>query len=232
MSADLIPAALSVPGAANAIASIETMRSFAVVNAETYTTASDARTAIKSLEKRVEEARKRAVGPLNDRVKLINEAARRILAAPHEVDELLQRRMIEWRRAEDRRREEEQRRIAEENERRRREAEAREREEMEARARVAEEMELDDAETAALVEATPEVKPILEVAPAALPQTTHGSLGSSTLVTRWDFRVIAEYDVPREYLSVDERKIRAAIKTGVREIPGVSIYSVDALVRR
>ncbi|MEN6633276.1 MAG: hypothetical protein ABFD84_12680 [Candidatus Polarisedimenticolia bacterium] len=148
------------------------------------------------------------------------------------MDELLQRRMIEWRRAEDRRREEEQRRIAEENERRRREAERREREEMEARARVAEEMELDDAETAALVEATPEVKPVLAVAPAALPQTTHGSIGSSTLVTRWDFRVIAEYDVPREYLSIDERKIRAAIKAGAREIPGVAIYSVDALVRR
>lgn len=232
MSADLIGTELIVPDAAATIASVETLRAFAVVDADTYSTASDCRTAIKALEKRVEEARKRVVAPLNDRVKAVNEAARQLLAAPREIDELLQRRMLDWRREEDRRREEERRRVAEENERLRREAEKREREEAEARARVAEEMDLGVAETAALIEATPAARPVLQAAPADLPQTTHGAFGASTLVTRWDFRVVAEYDVPREYLSVDERKIRAAIKAGAREIPGVSIFSVESLVRR
>lgn len=39
----------------------------------------------------------------------------------------------------------------------------------------------------------------------------------------WGFKVTDESLVPRGYLVVDERKIRAAVGSGPREIPGVEI---------
>lgn len=45
----------------------------------------------------------------------------------------------------------------------------------------------------------------------------------SNIVVNHDFEVTDESVVPAEYRSVDEKKIRAAIKAGVREIPGVTI---------
>jgi len=43
--------------------------------------------------------------------------------------------------------------------------------------------------------------------------------------TTWHHSVESADMIPREYLIVDERAIKAAIKDGVREIPGVNIYS-------
>lgn len=40
----------------------------------------------------------------------------------------------------------------------------------------------------------------------------------------WVFDVVDANAVPREYLVVDEKKIRAAVRAGAREIPGVKIY--------
>ena len=57
-----------------------------------------------------------------------------------------------------------------------------------------------------------------------------GALGSvATPSKRWVFRVTNELLVPREFLMVDERLIRAAVKEGVREIPGVEVYEEDVI---
>lgn len=48
----------------------------------------------------------------------------------------------------------------------------------------------------------------------------------------WKAEVIDDAAVPRDYLVVDEKAIRAAVKSGVREIPGVRIYSVDEMAVR
>lgn len=40
----------------------------------------------------------------------------------------------------------------------------------------------------------------------------------------WTFNVKDAQAVPREYLAVDERKIREAVRAGVRQIPGVDIF--------
>ena len=48
----------------------------------------------------------------------------------------------------------------------------------------------------------------------------------------WKFEIVDETVVPVEYLTVDERKIRAAVTLGAREIPGVRIYEdVSVAVR-
>lgn len=45
----------------------------------------------------------------------------------------------------------------------------------------------------------------------------------SNIVTNYDIEVVDPSQVPAEYLSPDEQKIRAAVKSGVREIAGVTI---------
>ena len=41
---------------------------------------------------------------------------------------------------------------------------------------------------------------------------------------RWTFKIENQADIPRDYLTVDEKMIREAIKNGIRIIPGVKIY--------
>ena len=57
---------------------------------------------------------------------------------------------------------------------------------------------------------------------AVIPETPKVEGMSTT--RRWKGTVIDEAKVPREYLTVDQTKINAAIKLGIREIPGVRIF--------
>ena len=43
----------------------------------------------------------------------------------------------------------------------------------------------------------------------------------------WTFRVIKEQYVPLEYWIIDEEKIKAAIKDGVRYIPGIEVFQEE-----
>lgn len=48
----------------------------------------------------------------------------------------------------------------------------------------------------------------------------------------WAFEVINHNQVPREFLTVDEAKVKTAIKNGVRSITGIAIYQKDVAVIR
>ncbi len=48
--------------------------------------------------------------------------------------------------------------------------------------------------------------------------------GSFTVKKVWTGEVADESKVPREYMAVDQKKINAAVKAGVRDIPGVRIF--------
>lgn len=53
--------------------------------------------------------------------------------------------------------------------------------------------------------------------------------GAIATRTRWEGVVVDESAVPREYLSVDQKKINAAVRGGVRAIAGVNITPVQGL---
>lgn len=55
---------------------------------------------------------------------------------------------------------------------------------------------------------------------------------SAHIRKEWVGEVIDENKVPREYCSPDKKKIDAAVKMGVREIPGVKIYEKSNAVVR
>jgi hypothetical protein len=55
-------------------------------------------------------------------------------------------------------------------------------------------------------------------------KAVHTETGSLSFRKSWAFTVTDPAQVPREYLVVDEPLIRAAVKRGERNIPGVNIY--------
>jgi len=62
--------------------------------------------------------------------------------------------------------------------------------------------------------------------PVEMPRETRIATEAGTVYEKrsWKFLIEDAAQVPREYLMVDERAIRDAVKAGVREIPGVKIY--------
>jgi hypothetical protein len=74
---------------------------------------------------------------------------------------------------------------------------------------------------AANVEPPPIVTPVVPEAP----KTVRTEQGSMTFKEVWKFEVTGTLDVPREYLIVDERLIRQAVASGIRQIAGVRIWS-------
>lgn len=67
-----------------------------------------------------------------------------------------------------------------------------------------------------------------EIMPVVLPdqpqRTVQADMGSATIKKVWTFQIENPALVPEQYKVVDEKKIRAAVASGIREIPGVRIY--------
>jgi hypothetical protein len=62
-----------------------------------------------------------------------------------------------------------------------------------------------------------------------LAQASHSTDGVRMV---WSFEVENLSTVPRDFLMLDEQKIRNAIRTGIREIPGIKIYQKQQTVYR
>ena len=56
--------------------------------------------------------------------------------------------------------------------------------------------------------------------------------GTAYLQNRWTFELEDLAMVPADFLMLDEKKVRAAIKAGVREIPGLKIFEQKSMAIR
>ncbi len=65
-----------------------------------------------------------------------------------------------------------------------------------------------------------------------LAATQRAEMGQAIAHKVWEFEIEDEAQIPREYLSVDTKKIREAINRGVRHIPGVRIYQTERITVR
>jgi len=65
-----------------------------------------------------------------------------------------------------------------------------------------------------------------------VPQAVQTEQGSVTTRKVWKFEVVDPSTIPGKYFVLDESLIRADVKAGVREIPGVRIYESDEVVVR
>lgn len=68
--------------------------------------------------------------------------------------------------------------------------------------------------------------------PVVVQKSVAGNYGSTGLRSSWKFEVVNEALVPREYLMVDEKKIRQAVNAGERNISGVKIEEEFTVSRR
>jgi len=61
-------------------------------------------------------------------------------------------------------------------------------------------------------------------------KTVRAGAGSATTRQVWTFTIVDPSKVPNEYKVIDEKKIAAVVKAGIRNIPGVEIYPTSSLV--
>lgn len=115
----------------------------------------------------------------------------------------------------------------------------------EERARVAAEMRKAEEERAKLeAEAKANGTPLTDIPQVTMPVSDVSELDlrmrekeleqskSKALRTTWDYKIVDESLIPRQYMIPDEKKLRAAIKAGFHEIPGLEIFEAPTLVLR
>jgi hypothetical protein len=233
--------------------------SIEVRNQDEATVATEFVSRIAKQKRDADAERKQLVGPLNDTVKRINAKFKGAIAPLDAADQIVRSKIGAYHAEQERiRREEEARLEAERQERERKAREECERQEAEARAkreqaereareaaakakaehdaeaqRLAEEAKakLAEAKTAeAAIQSLPTLEiPRAHVAPPAPLKSASGGVSTRKV---WTFEITDEAAVPRDYLVVDETKIRQAMRDGAREIPGVRIYQDDQLAVR
>lgn len=183
---------------------------FAVATAEQYSAAGVDLTRIKAAQKKLDLIRTKITRPMDAAKKAVLELFRAPAEKLANAEAMIKRALVKYQAEQDRLRQEEQRRADE--------AARKERERLQERA------------TRAVASGKVEKAEVLQqqaasvVAPVIQREAPRVSGLSSTVV--WKFEVVNASEVPREYCSVDETKIRKIVSAlkGDTKIPGVRIY--------
>jgi hypothetical protein len=183
--------------------------------------------ALAGAKKQVEEQRAVLVKPLKDHVKKLESMFKAVMEPLEAADATLRSRVLTWRRAEFERAEAE-RATAEAAAI----AAAAEAEELRAKAERARGKKAHAL--AAEATAAQEVANDAAVAAASVTAPTRrmevGTEGAGVATrTRWTFEVVNAAQVPAAYLQPNEKMISAAVRSGIRDIAGVRIYSEETL---
>ena len=152
-------------------------------------------------KKRFEARRTFFVRPLNDQVAAINAAFKSITTPLDAATATLKGKVLAYNREQERIRQEEIKRLQQE-------------------------------EAAKIIDAYisgEEIPLPTVIAPPKAPTMTKVDFGKAVTKKVWKFEVAFPMMVPRQYLMVDEARIRDAIKAGTREIAGIRIYQDEQL---
>lgn len=182
---------------------------------------------LKKILVQIEDTRKDQVAPLNDQLNAINGAWRPLRTKLEEIEKTAKRKLAAFLQAE-------RERVAREQAEARRRQEEAQRREQEALAR-AEAAKNSKAREKAMAQANAAGQELMEARlaePMAAPTGLKTDIATTSTRMRWTFQVTDAAQVPREFLSVDEKKIRAAVAAGARQIAGVSIYEEETLATR
>jgi hypothetical protein len=156
-----------------------------------------------SLKKNIEERRKEYVGPLNDKVKVINNLFKTITEPLDEADKITRKKVLDYRA---------------EQERKRLEAEAINQAKLDIAKR---EMELNG-----------EISPDTDTKPVEVPQApakiVRGALGSAGTAKVWKWQVEEFAKIPEQFKTTDDKKILKAVQGG-QAIPGIKAWQEETL---
>jgi hypothetical protein len=199
----------------------------AITSTEVEANVNDGLVECKRLIVTAEELRKKQVGPLNDQVKTINNAWRPLTEALSALATKAGNKIVVWKQGERERIAREQAEV-----RRRQEEAARKQQEALERADKARNSKTREAALEAAATAGQQLSEARLAEPMAAPTGIRTSEGSSFMRKHMAFKVVDPTKVPREFLCVDEKAIRAAVAKGVVDIAGVSIYEEESLATR
>lgn len=165
-------------------------------------------TSAKKLAKQIDDKRKQIIADPNDFVKSVNSFAKIFTDKLGVVEDTLKRKISQYRVAQEQKRREEEKRAREEA------------------AKIQAALNADAEKKG--IEAPQVVAPIIPKAPAAVRTETGAASGRKV----WTFELEDLDKVPREWLRLDEIKVRDAIRAGVRDIPGIRIFEEEKTVFR
>lgn len=187
---------------------VETADALEVKSPETNAQASEMTVKARKIYKRIDDIKKDATKPHRDFTSAVNAMAKVYLDQFEKIGKGLGIKISRYS-------------TYQENERRRAEAEARKRVEAEQK-RLDAEAKKDGYEP---------VKVEAPVLPDP-PKVTYTDAGSVYQRKDWVHEITDANKIPREYLMPNEKKIKDAIKAGVRAIPGVNIFEQSTTVTR
>jgi hypothetical protein len=166
---------------------------------------------VKSAQKQVDDTRKGMTRPIDEAKKKIMDLFRPIENRTAEIEASLKKSMLDYQIIQ-------QKRLAAELDEKRKQDEA--------------EREQAAKDAAFFGEAEPD--PFAEVPVASVPAIVNVPPVVSGVSTRtaWTYEITDESLIPREFLSVDESKIRADIALGKRDIAGVKIFQKTIISAR
>lgn len=180
-------------------------------------------TVVRNRRKALDDERDSWVRPLNEQVKRFNALFKPGIDACDAILTKIRKALGVFQDAKDRAAKAEQDRLDAEARKRQEEADAKQREADAKRAqgdRVGARAAQAQA-TAAAADAGAASVASAHAAPTKLSTSTGGTVKAAKV---WTFEVTDPAAVPREFLTIDQTKIRDAVRTGAREIPGVRIF--------
>ncbi|GAB1371165.1 hypothetical protein MASR1M45_12270 [Candidatus Kapaibacterium sp.] len=183
-----------------------------ITNIENLETAKHLAKTAKAIENLIEEKRKEITAPILNEKKKIDDFAKTLTSKLNDALKNIRGQILSF----EKRLEEE--RIAEQ---RRIEAEKRELEERLKKAA------LEDTGSAEVLE-----KESLKLIEMNEQSAKLSNQTSNSVRKVWKYSISDMTLIPRDYLTVDEKKVKDAISSGIREIPGILIFQEDQLVLR
>lgn len=199
---------------------------------------------IKDFAKRIEETRKALVKPLNEQVKAINDYAKTLSEPIDKVEAHIKKELVAFEKELEKVRAEAARNA--EKERKEKEAEAariaeEKRQEAEMKSMFSEPEEAQREEIVAKVEEERVQAEIAQEHKAVVRGIAANKV--SGIRKTWTFKITDESLVPRQFLSVDEKKIRAQIKEAIEEgwigkegedynYPGIEFFQETSMALR
>lgn len=206
---------------------VQLLRSMVVIDRDTAQRVADGVAECKKIAAHIDMIRRGQVDPLNEQVKSYNDTWRPLTDALKQFEAEGKRKLQAFQQAE----REQKAREALAAQRAQEEAARKEREAL----AKAESAKTEKARQKALADAQAAGQALMQ-ARIDEPVQTDGAFrsahGSTTTRMVWKFQIRNPADVPRQYLVVDEKAIRAAVAAGVRQIPGVDIYEEETLATR
>lgn len=186
-------------------------------------------------KKLVEDKRKELVAPLNDQVKRINDYAKLISEPINKSIDYLKSELSSFERKLEEERMVEQKRLQVEAQKKALELEKEKKEELERHSFAAEfgtvdESDLKRQEIVSNAEFDRKQNDLEKEIKTEEKAVLSNKVSGARKI--WKFEVQDLNLVPREYLSIDEKKVREAIQKGITEIPGIRAYQETTIALR